>query len=200
MRNIEMTEDVLWNEWREIIQFEFEHKLEASGINTGPAPKGITVILLLTNSLSITPANVLPDTIKIIRERGKLRTDQTGGSVFNTEQFDDIAMMGHRIGMLENLSDLNQYMLDIHRVLKVEGQVILTSFDLQMAGRKNQLAEYQELSNVQFPNGNLIGPYFNMVRFNTEAIKYQAARTNWQFQKVYQRDEGNYLVLLSGTE
>jgi hypothetical protein len=51
---------------------------------------------------------------------------------------------------------------------------------------------------VQFPNGNLLGTYFSMLRFKAETIKYQAARTGWQFQMVYQSDERNYLVLLSG--
>ena len=101
---------------------------------------------------------------------------------------------------MENLSDLNRYVQDIHRALKLEEQVMLTSIDLQRGSRKNPLAENQELNNVQFTNGNLIGPFFSMVKFNAEVIKYQAARTGWQSQMVYQNDERNYLVLLSGSE
>lgn len=200
MRNIEMKQDVLWREWREIIQFEFEHKLEASGINMGPASQGISAILLLTKSIGASEADILRETIRIIKGRDTNNADQPGCSPQDTQQLDDIAMMGHRIGMVENLSDLNQFLQNIHRVLKLDEQVMLTSIDLQRVARNNRSAEYKEFNNVKLPNGNLLGPYFCMVRFNAEAIKYQAAKTGWQFQIVYQNDERNYLVLLSGSE
>jgi len=102
--------------------------------------------------------------------------------------------MGHRIGMVENVVDLKQYLQDVRKVLQPWGQILLTSFNVKAA---NGPGQYQGL---QLQEKYLIGPFFSLWRVKAEILEGQAAMTDWQYEVIYQQDESNYLVRLGLAE
>jgi hypothetical protein len=211
VRSKGMTGESLWNEWQDILENEFEGRMEAISTKAyhSSAGKSITVLFLLIKGFEVQTSDILSEAIGIITDRGRKDTSHNESSSIDAEQIDTVAMMGHRIGMVENIADLKKYLSDIHQQLKPDGQVLLTAFSIQEIKKPRRLSTqkqnvqfegYPKLSNMQFQYGNLIGPFFSFVNFNAESLKKQAAMTGWQLLPIYHGDDRNYSALLTVSE
>ena len=204
-RGVEMTngksDDCGWNEWRDILLNAFEYRRTAiseKGYQLRPLHNTFTALFLQVKGFKVPVADILPEAIRIIRERK-----------VNDSCYDTIAMIGHRIGMVDNIVGLKQYFQDLYQLLRPEGQVLLTSLDVHTTNepehmsyqRQNiQSERYLGVSSMQFQRTNLIGPFFSMLRIKAEIIRRQVAMTNWQYEVIHQQDDGNFLVRLSMSE
>jgi hypothetical protein len=190
-----------WNEWQEILLNAFERRLVAireKGHQMLPVPKTLTASFLQAKDFKVPDADILSEAIRIIK-----------AGEANDSRYDSLAMMGHRFGMVENIIDLKQYLQDINRSLKPEGQVLVTSFDTPPAvklrqeldrGLNIQSGRCLGIFNSQLQTENLIGPFFGMFRIKAETLKSQAIITNWHCEIIYSQDDNNYLARLSMSE
>jgi hypothetical protein len=190
-----------WNEWQEILLNAFEYRIAAireKGHQVLPVPKTLTASFLQIKGFKVPDADILSEAI---------RTIKAGGA--NDSRYDNLAMMGHRFGIVENIIGLKQYLQDINRSLKPEGQFIVTSFDMPSAftlrqnlgrGPNIQSGRLLGLLDTQLQTEKLIGPFFGVLRIKAETLKNQAAITNWQCEIIYSQDDSNYLARLSMSE
>jgi hypothetical protein len=185
-----------WNEWQDILLDAFEHKLSAireKGYPAVPTRKTLTAMFLQVKGFKVLKEDILQEAMRIIR-----------AIKVNDSRYDTLAMMGHRFGMVENIVELKQYLQDISRSLKPEGQILLTSINIQTAIEAGQkLSQGQNIRSerclgvpVQLQHENLIGPFFSLFRIKAETMKSQAAMTNWQCELIYHQDDDNYLARL----
>ena len=177
-----------WNEWANILLAEYERRFVAMGSKSYgmiPARKIFTAIFLQVKGFPVSTADILLEAIRVIREVEAIHPDKP----LIAKEYDAIAMMGHRIGMVENGSDLKQYLLDARPFLKPEGQILFTAAGLHSTNKANR--------SLQLQQGNLVGPFFNMSRFRADTLKSQAAAANWQCEFVYRQGDGNYAARLS---
>ena len=185
----ETREDFFWKEWRDILLAEFEGRLGAmgaKGFRSIPARKAFIAIFLQVKGFSVPAADILLEAIKVIKEKDALHSP---------EDFDAIAMLGHRIGMVENSVELKQYLQNVQAVLKSEGQILLTSLDVPAANEPEcRLSPILRMQ--QFQQANLIGPFFAILRIKANNLKSQAAAANWQCEIIYRQDDINYFARL----
>jgi hypothetical protein len=135
----EQRDNLLWNEWQDILLAEFECRLAAIGSKEHrvvSARKNFTVLFLQAKGFKVPAADILPEAIRIIRERK-----------VNDSCYDTIAMIGHRIGMVDNIVGLKQYFQDLYQLLRPEGQVLLTSLDVHTTNEPEHMS-YQR-QNIQ---------------------------------------------------
>jgi predicted HAD superfamily phosphohydrolase len=188
--------DFFWNEWQDILLAEFERRVVAVGVKgqgiVVPASKNLTVLFLQVKGFSVPSADILPEAIRTVRENDAL---QPGISSF-IKEYDAIAMMGHRIGMVDNSTQLKQYLQDVRPVLTLEGQILLTSLDVHAVSEPEHRVN-QTLSKKQFQQVNLIGPFFSMLRIKAGNLKSLAVAANWHCELIYCQDENNYLVRIT---
>jgi ubiquinone/menaquinone biosynthesis C-methylase UbiE len=201
--------DFFWNEWKDILGDEFECRLTnigAKGYGMVPARKSITALFLQIEGFNVGAADILPEAIRIIRKREIKDSDQPEIPSFEKDKYDAVAMMGHRIGIVENVADLKQYLQDVRKVLQPGGQILLTSFNVKAANGPGRMSyQRQNVPPGQYPGlqlqeKHLVGPFFCLLRIKAEIVKGQAAMTNWQYKVIYQQDESNYLVRLGLSE
>jgi hypothetical protein len=140
---------------------------------------------LQVKCFSVPASDILPEAIRIIKGKDGFHP---------LKELDDIAMLGHRIGMLENSSGIKQYLQDVTAALKPVGQILFTAVDLP------SIIESQNKSSRIFNSLQLIGPFFALVLTKTDSLKKQAAAANWQCEIIYRQDETNYLGRLSPPE
>ena len=144
---------------------EFERRLAAlgtKGIPIVPARKTFTAIFLQVKGFPVPAADILPEAIRTIKEKDTLQPDISSSA----KEYDAIAMMGHRIGMVENSAGLKQYLQDVRPVLKPEGQILLTALDITAVNEPEHRSN-PALSNLQFQQANLIGPFFSHVAYKS---------------------------------
>ena len=191
--------ELFWKEWQDILLAEFESRMaavSAKGQGIAPASKTLTVLFLQIKGFSVPAADILREAIRTIREKDASHADI---SSFDKGQYDAIAMMGHRIGMVENSAALKQYLQDVRTVLKPEGQILLTSLDLHGLNEPEHRVD-PALSRKQFQQVNLIGPFFHMWRIKADTLKSQAVAANWHCELIYRQDDSNYFARLSLAE
>ena len=129
-----------WNEWRDFLTQEFECRLTAVGTKGNrmtPGRKGFTALFLLANDLGVSAPDILQEAIKTVKKRVK-DTHQADNLSFDGDQYDSIAMMGHRIGFLENSNDIERYFQDVYQLMQPQGQMLFTSLDRHAFANRGQ--------------------------------------------------------------
>lgn len=176
-----------WNQWRTFLADAFKSRQMAAGkkdFQTIPAQNHITALFLQVKGFNIPEARLLPELMRII--------DSGAG---DNSQFDGIAMLGHRIGIIETPIELQRYLQDILVSLRPEGQALVTSISrTTINGVQKQPKDVQRI--IQFQQENLIGPYFSMLKIKAETLTKAAVAAGWQCEPVYQQDNLNYLIRL----
>ena len=191
--------ELFWKEWQDILLTEFENRLTTLGVKgqgIAPASKTLTVLFLQPKGFSVPAVDILPTVIGKIKSKNTIQPD---ASSFDKEHYDEIAIMGHRIGIVENNAALKQYLQDVRTVLKPEGQILLTSLDLRGVNEPEHRLN-PALGSLQFQQANLIGPFFNMRRIKADTLKSQAIAANWYCELIYCRDDSNYFAWLKLAE
>ena len=193
-----------WNDWLDFLIHGFDDRLMALGAKGNRVTsgrKGLTALCLLARDPGVTAADILPEALKNVRGQDARDGQQSVTSLLDAEQSDDIAMLGHRIGLVENSPDLERYLQDAYAFLKPDGQMLFTSLDMnaitnrrqntRSAGRPGEIG-------LQFQYGNLIGPFYSPFHFDTKALRACVATTNWQCVILQQQSDDNYLAWIKG--
>ena len=187
--NNESKDAYFWNVWRDILLTEYDGRLAAlgtKGYRVGSARKTFAAIFLQVKGFLVPAVDILPEAIRAVQEKDSLHS---------LKEYDDIAIMGHRIGMVENSAGLKQYLQDIRPFLKPAGQIILTAVDVPAINEKENRSSPAHNS-LQFQQASLIGPFFVLICIKANTLK-SAASANWQCDLVYRQDENNYFARLS---
>ena len=161
--------------------------LGAKGFGTVIGKNAFTTIFLQVNGFSVPVHDILPEAIRNLKEQAASNS---------LKEYDTLAMLGHRIGMLENSSGIKQYLQDIGPSLRPDGGLVFTSIDIS----KNPDSPNRPTPvyhNLQIQQANLIGPFFAMLRIKVEVLKNQAIAADWQIEMLYRQDENNYAARLS---
>jgi len=143
---LEKLSDCGWTEWHNIMLSAFEHRLAAigeKGYRGVPARKNFAALFLQVKGFKVPAPQILSEAMRIIRENEE-----------NDSRFDGIAMMGHRIGTVENIAGVNQYLQDIRNVLKPDGQVLFTRINVNPDVEAGQRPyQRQNIQSEQYPGG-----------------------------------------------
>ena len=191
-----------WNEWRDFILQEFECRRTAMGTKGNrvtPGRKGLTALCLLVNDLGPSVADILSEAIKTVRKKDAKDARPADNLSVDEDQYDSIAMMGHRIGFLEKSDDLARYFQDVCQLMQPKGQILFTSLDMYTITNQRQNIQsgrYPGEIEMQFQYGSLIGPFFGLFHLDTKTLRTHVAAANWQCAVLHQEDDGNYVAWL----
>lgn len=183
-------ENLLWQEWRDIILAEYNGRLAAigaKGFGTITDKKAFTAMFLRIKGFPVSVTDILQESIRIIKGQAASPS---------LKEYDAIAMLGHRIGMLENSTGIKQYLQDIELSLRPDGGLLFTS----IAINQNPVSPNSPTTvfhNLQIQQVYLIGPFFALLRVKAEALQKQGVAANWQCEFIYRHDENNYAARLS---
>jgi hypothetical protein len=125
---------------------------------------------------------------------------------FRAEPFDTVLMLGHGIGMVEDIAGLDSFLLDVHRLVKNDGQILLSSLDVRRTTELRDLA-YHEANRqasryigeirMQFEYKGLKGPLHGWLHVDSEMLADSSLRAGWLCEILLNEDDGNYLAKLS---
>lgn len=117
-------------------------------------------------------------------------------------QSEDVAMMGHRIGVSDDTKQFCEYLSDLREILRPEGQMFLIAIrDVCAPQRQSPLlgggnnTEYSLLNKeAKYRNGVMLGPYFGLFHLSMAALQNIASKTNWQCRVLFDHEDGGYAV------
>ena len=111
------------------------------------AGTGIHSLFLQERDVVVCAIDVSPEAVHIMRARGISDVRQADILSFDDGEFDTIIMMGHGIGVVEDIAGLGSFLKHVPELLKPRGQILLTSLDVRDTNNPTHL-EYQNNTSI----------------------------------------------------
>lgn len=173
------------------------------------AGTGCHSLFLQQRGLRTCAIDVLPEAVRIMRQRGVADAHVADIMDFTGGWFDTILMLGHGIGMVEDIAGLSRFLNHAHGLLKPAGQVLLDSLDVRVTDSPVHLAYHK--SNLEagryfgeirmkFSYKEDYGPLFGWLHIDSESLRTHALAAGWACHVVARQEDGNYLAQLTSLE
>jgi SAM-dependent methyltransferase len=167
---------------------------------------GLHSLVLQNRGYKVTALDISPEAAAVARQRGV--SDVHCGDIltFAGGSFDTLLLMGHGIGMVETIDGLKSFLSFAHRLLNVDGQIILDSVDVRVTDNVEHLAYHERnrkagryIGEIRtlFEFRDSKGPFCGWLQVDAETLTEQAKQAGWQCQVVLQSENGNYLARLT---
>ncbi len=170
------------------------------------AGTGIHSKFLQDKGLAVCAIDILPQTIQIMQEQ-KLRDVRLADILsLSGEPFDTIIMLGHGIGMVENIGGLNHFLTHARKLVNSGGQILLTSLDVRVSSNPRNLAYHKNNTELgryvgeirmQFQYKDVTGPLFGWLHIDPETLKERSREFGWRCEVIRKQEDGSYLAKLS---
>lgn len=167
---------------------------------------GIHTLFLQERSVLVFAIDVSLEAVQLMQRRGVSNVRQADILSFEDVEFDTIIMMGHGIGVVENIGGLVSFLEHVPGLLKANGQILLTSLDIRVTSDPTHL-EYQKQNinsgryfgeiRMQFEYKGIRGPLFGWLHIDAETLSSYASKTGWNCDVFQQQPDGNYLARLT---
>jgi hypothetical protein len=115
-------------------------------------------------------------------------------------------MLGHGIGMVEDLPGLNRFLAHAHQLIGSGGQLLLHSRDVRQTDDPNHLT-YHEANRraghyigeicLQFEYEGQSGPYCGWLHVDPPTLRQRAEQGGWNCEIILEQDSGEYLARLT---
>lgn len=170
------------------------------------AGTGLHTLFLQERGTLVCAIDVSLEAVQIMKRRGVLDVRQADILSFEDGEFDSVIMMGHGIGVVENIRGLVDFLERVPGLLTATGQILLTSLDVRGTSDPIHL-EYQKRNlrsgryfgemRLQFEYRGIRGPLFGWLHIDAETLRSYASKTGWNCEVIQQQQHGNYLARLT---
>jgi len=158
--------------------------------------RGLTVIAIDVSSLAVT----------IMQESGV--EDPRWADIFSFDDgpFDTLLMLGHGIGMAQDLAGLDRFLAHARSLVRRGGQVLVHSHDVRKTHDPRHLAyhdanrragRYIGEIRMRFVFENDVGPMCGWLHVDPETLMRHAERAGWGCDIVLEEESGDYLARLT---
>jgi SAM-dependent methyltransferase len=161
------------------------------------AGAGIHSLALQSQGMSVTAIDISPHAVELLTRRG---VD------FEEGPFDTLLMLGHGIGMVEDMPGLARFLVHAHRLASADGQILVHSLDVRETDDPDHLAYHESNRQagryigevrLQFEYGGQVGPYCGWLHVDPQTLCAKAGQGGWECEIVLEEDSGDYLARLT---
>jgi SAM-dependent methyltransferase len=170
------------------------------------AGSGLHSLVLQARGLTVTAIDISPQAVEIMAQRGVLDARCSDACDFEGDRFDTLLMLGHGIGMVENITGLDRFLGRARGLVASDGRWLLESLDVRGSQKPDHLA-YQESNRaagryvgeirMQFEYDGHAGPLFGWLHVDAETLGAHAAEAGWECEVVVEQENGEYLASLT---
>ena len=170
------------------------------------AGTGLHSLVLQDNQLQVTAIDTSEAAIEVMERRGVKNVRRADIFDYQGGPFDAVVMLGHGIGMVEDLPGLDRFLSQAHGLVSTEGVVLLDSLDVRISRAPVHLAyheanrqagRYSGETRVQVEHGGLKSAYFSWLHVDAETLGHYAQKAGWLCEFLTQDPSGNYLAALA---
>lgn len=170
------------------------------------AGAGLHSLALQAAGREVTALDVCPEAVEIMRRRGV--RDVRCGDVFEFRDgpFDTLLLLGHGIGIVEDLRGLDGFLAHARRLTRAGARILAHSLDVRRTDDPVHLA-YQEANlrhgryrgeiRMQFEHAGRTGPYRGWLHVDPDTLGKRAEAAGWRSEVVLELETGDYLAELA---
>lgn len=170
------------------------------------AGTGVHTLELQRRGFEVRAIDVLPEAVRIMRERGV--GDAVCADLFELEEgrFDTLLMLMNGIGPVGALGELPRFFDTARRLLAPKGQILVDSGAAmiceprpgapKLAWPAPTAEGYRGEAWIRLEYGGELGSAFRELYLGADEMSVQAARCGWRCDIAYTDDSGAYLACL----
>jgi SAM-dependent methyltransferase len=165
------------------------------------AGSGIHTLILQSRGHTVTSIDIDPNACHIMSQRGIRDVHCVDVMNFQGGPYDTLLMLGHGIGMVENIKGFNHFLDQATSLLRQEGKLIINSVDVSKTDDPVHL-KYHEVNfhkgryigetRIQFEYKGERGPFCGWLHIDPQTLKDQLKLENWIFNVIYEDKSGEY--------
>ena len=169
------------------------------------AGSGIHSLILQSRGMTVTAIDIDPNAVDIMIRQGLQDVHCVDIMKFQGGPFDTLLMLGHGIGMVENIKGLNRFLDHAVSLIRHDGQLIINSVDVRQTDNPAHL-KYHEANylagryigeiRIQFKYNNESGPFCGWLHIDPQTLQRQAELKNWRSEVIFQDKSGEYSARL----
>jgi SAM-dependent methyltransferase len=189
----------------------FPGELEAINLCRGivldiGAGSGIHSLVLQSRGMKVTAVDIDPNAVNIMIDREIKNVRCVDVMKFESGPFDTLLMLGHGIGMVEDIQGFYNFLDHASSLIGDNGQLLLNSVDVRQTGDQIHLKYHQSNRNagryigevrMQFEYKGEKGPFFGWLHIDPQTLQKLAAMRYWNSEIIFQGENGEYLARLT---
>lgn len=167
---------------------------------------GVHSLVLQSRGLKVTAIDINNNAVNIMSEKGIKDARCVDVMQFTDGPYDTLLMLGHGIGMAENIQGLNLFLDHAASLITENGQLLLNSVDVRKTADPVHMKYYEANKRkghyigeivMQFEYKGEKGPFFGWLHIDPQTLKKEAENKNWEMEILYQDELGEYLARLT---
>ncbi len=170
------------------------------------AGSGLHSLALQTEKVTVTALDISPEAAEVMAQRGVL--DVRCGDIleFSDGPFDTLLMLGHGIGIVEDLPGLDRFLSHARKLVKDNGQLLLHSLDVRHTDDPQHLAYHEFVREtgryigeirLQMEYESEPGSYCGWLHVDPQTLRERAEPVGWGCETVLTQEGGDYLARLT---
>jgi SAM-dependent methyltransferase len=170
------------------------------------AGTGLHSLALQSRGLTVTAIDVNSLAVTIMKERGVDEARCADIFDFDCGPFDTLLMLGHGIGMAEDLAGLDRFLAHARTLVHRDGQALVHSHDVRKTQDPRHLAyhdanrragRYIGEIRMRFVFERETGPLCGWLHVDPETLEHHAEQSGWVCDVVVEEESGDYLARLT---
>jgi SAM-dependent methyltransferase len=163
-------------------------------------------LVLLTRGLPVCAIDISREAVQVMRGAGVADAREADVLQFDGGRFDTILMLGHGIGMAEDINGLRRLLKHLGTLLRTDGQVLVDSVDPRATSETLHLAyhkanrragRYLGETQLRLRFKGQTGPTYGWLLVDPETLAREASASGWTTEIAQQEADGNYLARLT---
>ncbi len=176
------------------------------------AGSGLHSLALQARGVTVTAIDLDPGAVEVMRARGVADARcadvwRLGGPApRDDERFDTVLLLGHNIGLVEDLVGLVRFLAHARGLIRDDGCILLNSYDVLVTEDPRHLS-YHELNRragryvgetrMALEFGGVAGPVCGWLHVDAATLARLAGEAGWRCEVVRQEATGDYLAWLT---
>lgn len=170
------------------------------------AGTGLHSLVLQSRGLGVTSLDIDPEAVRIMSTNGVMDVRQGDILDFVDGPFDTLLLLGHGIGMVEDLAGLRRFLDHAARLVRGDGQLLLDSLDVKRTDAPGHIAYHEAVegkgryageTRIRFDFDGKPGPYCGWLHVDPDMLSEEATASGWDCEVVYATDGGEFLARLT---
>ncbi len=170
------------------------------------AGTGLHSLVLHDRGFDVTALDVNELAVDIMDEAGVRDTRCSDIFAFDGGPFDTLLLLGHGIGMVEDLAGLDRFLIHARTLMQPDGQVLVHSHDVRKTTDPRHLTYHDAARRagryigeirMQFVFENEVGPMCGWLHVDPQTLERHAAQGQWAGEILMEEESGDYLARLT---
>jgi len=173
------------------------------------AGTGLHSLVLQSRGVTVTAIDISQAAVEIMKESGVNDAQCADVLQFEGGPFDSVLLLGHGIGMVEDLSGLHRFLIRARDFTASGGRLLVHSLDVRQTDDPVHLAyheanrrtgRYVGETRLQFEYDGHVGPFCGWLHVDPHTLQQQAESIGWGCEVVLEQEGGDYLACLTDME